>query len=1836
GGDPLGFLAGATNIQPITNQPSPITEHLPLVTGYTFRIDGRALGVHMRQQMLESMQQYGPLPAGFQLDIPEEYAQISGHGEIWLDENGLPFMLTSELRFPPQPNGDQAEATVSTTYSNFDLERIEQATVPLWQNPTAWSQTHLPDPAGIVQQTALLFAIAFSIFLMVLFIAYNWRKPRFYAFVALAITSSMLFSPIIQTSHAQVFYGRYHTDMAAQEARQAEAEKRQEIQEAMYETDWDPHLGVQSNKYEVRSKELGANAQDFSLSTSNLLLNTSSTDTDGDGLTDEVEINDLGTFETLADSDGDNISDYLEVTGFRYDGKDWYLNPHEVDSNQDGILDGVECAVWLESDPSYDPNAICPDTDGDGEPDVFDSDNDGDGVEDAVDLTPNHVVNEVFAASNPLQLEIDNLQTDNPVFVDFQFRPTDPEHLTYYGNVLDWPTGDTEGQITRHLDTTFANTAVDALRSAEPQAGNGDIRLTPMLEIQMPYSAGHYANLPVTAAHDGVDRSLNDSVREWLNTDELDPYSVSVTEDEDSGDLVAYVPVSLTRNQSNSADVAFGARMMYWPSQTDWGDAHEVRLIWMVQMLTDRCINPDDDPENCAREDVMTVIHVYDDEWSLTGIQVTEELGLDVAILYEDPVQDTNLNIDEQLWPVSWNLASTFLRGRDIDNNDKRDVRIDNLQSEIDSWAAAEGDTAYVEVTSFIDQYPHSGYAAHIMMTETVKLLDNAFAGYESQTVPTLMFAQETTQRSLDLSGASVSGSQVALDLDPASVPAELTVELTWSPFEYVDGTWGNANAAEYLTLLEWRLQSDDFFVPVDSSPEAIDEAEGRLIWAQLYYSTLYQGAIGTAELDGEIVWEASTDVPETTHDPQWPKTTFTGASYVGFAFADALSAAAASKLGNSSTSFFKQLKYAFSNSVSDSYKFQFSKYFSSSVFQKTTNVMIGIMTAATVVGVTLFAVGYFTGNDTVLTVGIYILNAVTAITVVVYALNLLHTVYRAATATGQLAIQAAAKSSKFKAVGAIGLAIGLIGAWGFFIAQAVSTGFKNGFERDSALAYAIAATIVILIFFILDASIIGTIIVLLIALVDAILALFGETGFTVWLTEAIASLIYDADLVISNFDDSERFDIGISSLVLANTAEGFTSGNGLFYTIDITNTLKYYSYSSVSEARRTSVAYSIEEDDGDQHSGLENNGMRDDWDSIGDRQVQFSTTIQNGQAIAMPGTGINSDLEGRFYLSEAYSVPYEGCWLVIGIEADCTWYYQKGTNPISLGEFQIFDVLPPTISEFVDLNSWNLGGKIPFPNQLDVDGDGLLALEDGGADPNDENPDSDGDGLDDLYEITNGTDPEKADSDNDGLNDSDELIWATDPLNGDSDNDGLNDYIETTQGWLVTYGNGSVTRVWSDPHTIDADNDTLSDFQEFVFAFNPLVATDPSIIENIIQFDHMQVDEIGTPELLLRFEESAGAIAYADSSGEGHTAICDNSAGDCSSSEVDGRYGSGFALPGKVTSQEINIPNGSYSIGFWFQAESNMPSNQVIELTDSSGDSQDFALLLGGSVVHVIWDGSIVSSVGFSFDSNWHHLAVTMDAENGMSALYLDGVQIDSDPFDTNSDPFNGNDITVEVGRQGMVDLNLDEFVIFNDVITTKQLDNLINGRYNANDLRLAAETELTYRATVTNTHLLQGANGHLVAETGFIEPAIAEPVIVFGFDKDEYITSFYNSTGESSTASCPADGTCPGVIETGQYGRAIEFDGLDDAVSMPVLADHADEYSLSFWINVNSLPTAGQQQLIFDTHSEEDGAMDLYIDDSGKLVLEIAGFVSDNYDSGAVKDSNWTGPHSSQFSFA
>jgi hypothetical protein len=71
GGDPLGFLAGATNIQAAGSESRQYGDVELTLTRYTFDLDGHAFGEHMRLQSVEAMQKYGPIPPNVKLDVPD-------------------------------------------------------------------------------------------------------------------------------------------------------------------------------------------------------------------------------------------------------------------------------------------------------------------------------------------------------------------------------------------------------------------------------------------------------------------------------------------------------------------------------------------------------------------------------------------------------------------------------------------------------------------------------------------------------------------------------------------------------------------------------------------------------------------------------------------------------------------------------------------------------------------------------------------------------------------------------------------------------------------------------------------------------------------------------------------------------------------------------------------------------------------------------------------------------------------------------------------------------------------------------------------------------------------------------------------------------------------------------------------------------------------------------------------------------------------------------------------------------------------------------------------------------------------------------------------------------------------------------------------------------------------------------------------------------------------------------------------------------------------------------------------------------------------------------------
>jgi hypothetical protein len=110
--------------------------------------------------------------------------------------------------------------------------------------------------------------------------------------------------------------------------------------------------------------------------------------------------------------------------------------------------------------------------------------------------------------------------------------------------------------------------------------------------------------------------------------------------------------------------------------------------------------------------------------------------------------------------------------------------------------------------------------------------------------------------------------------------------------------------------------------------------------------------------------------------------------------------------------------------------------------------------------------------------------------------------------------------------------------------------------------------------------------------------------------------------------------------------------------------------------------------------------------------------------------------------------------------------------------------------------------------------------------DPSDALEDMDGDGLLNLEELTEGTDVNDNDSDGDGLFDGEEVhYYFTDPNDVDSDDDGINDgnddFPNDTDNDGLT-NNEEISIYETDPDDDDSDDDSLSDGLEIRLETDP------------------------------------------------------------------------------------------------------------------------------------------------------------------------------------------------------------------------------------------------------------------------------------------------------------------------------------------------------------------------------------------------------------------------------
>ncbi|MFN8446941.1 MAG: LamG-like jellyroll fold domain-containing protein [Caldilineaceae bacterium] len=1450
-GDFLSYLQAMRNVEAHT----PESRAGIQLTRYSFTIDGPTFAAYVRDQMQAAMHAKGELPLNVNLDLPQYYRDMTGNGELWIGENGLPLRQILNLDFPEQ-NEQTVHSQIVVDFSHFGTAQLTPSQLLRsgdWRGLLGSLSASLPNLSPL----ALLFPLLAG---MVLLLRYR-RLRTVYTGLVTALIASMVMGPLLTTLQISTFLTAQSAKAAAQDEQQRSnqaAQKMVDLGRPEFNPQVNPLEAANQNNEEIgRLGDWNSAPQspNLSISASPALQSVDpGTDTDGDGLTDFAEVR-IGTDETYKDSDEDGVPDGLEVRGFALGGKTWYVNALNLDSNNDGLNDGQEWGYNTDGTLRTTPL----DTDSDKVPDLFDPDNDNDGVPDRLDLAPLTAVVATYGENNPLQLTIKNLAANTPTLVDFQIRPSNPDHLWYAFNVIDWPRNDAQGQVQDIDGGTYADLAASEGRSTGANEDFGDMKLVPMLEIRI---NGAVTNLPAQSG--------------------LTPYNITVNNlAADGSQKVVYVPLNVITDERTGQRMAFNARMNYLPSGS-WPSPHNVRLVWATQMLSDLpCdhTNAQDVAAGCASDNyihnVPQVVQSYYDSFTLTGLNVSEQRGAKTALIYEDPTVDGNRKDDVALTALTQGLDQSFISARDADNNGVRDVDINEIARRFNHTtnSGVTGDQRWGLDSALnilnVEQHSYPTFdqaSIFTAMTDTVSILNSRFNSYwasDNSLKPTIAFAYETQSRSLGLDAAwvgsnyvSLSGTTVTVDMLPASI--NTMAGFKWTHYCRSGSAWDICASDNFWSELENRYGT----TPLAEDGSDPDSALGSLFLLQLHNLALSEGVnrmvqVGNALISGQYALDGDSIIATRIRTG-----TIVGTQAVKYI---------ANKM--------VMARYTNPVPVKQQLGAQFRNLTNSRVGRAVlavknirTNRLTGgavvlgvsIIIAGASIGLTYFAQELASGNQDA---KIALRATIVGLQMMVSVVKPLWTIYQLSNAGSASSVLASGSEALgvTKTANAVGAVLAISVVWGFFIYSMVSnkvTPFSPEFNK--ALAETIAATIYIILLTILSATVVGLLIVGIVSVIDAILTAVCELGvddlrtvpgqdgacFTLGTsaTKAIAYLIYNYDLMIN----TKRTDLvapGAPKTQLLDPAKGFVAGNALTVTLPITTHVvhknpdassglyinQHLNLFSPDNLRSSTFRYSLTQPNPETLSGIDRNQMNSSWQNVGEDHKYGLTPMYGGYNSVTPNpvggmkplSGINQPAE--FYLNMGYAVPAYECWgiplLSFIVGSVCYDREFEGNTSTKIDTLR-YDIFPNTLDGLMAKGAKPTGGFGPawdatFPAMHDFDGDGLISTVYGGVDPNDAAWDTDGDGLSDSYELERRAvglpySLTQSDTDNDGLSDAQEAQYGSNPGIADTDNDGLKDGDEVA-GWDITINSTpSLTlRVSSDPSLADTDGDGISDLAE-------------------------------------------------------------------------------------------------------------------------------------------------------------------------------------------------------------------------------------------------------------------------------------------------------------------------------------------------------------------------------------------------------------------------------------
>ena len=272
-----------------------------------------------------------------------------------------------------------------------------------------------------------------------------------------------------------------------------------------------------------------------------------------------------------------------------------------------------------------------------------------------------------------------------------------------------------------------------------------------------------------------------------------------------------------------------------------------------------------------------------------------------------------------------------------------------------------------------------------------------------------------------------------------------------------------------------------------------------------------------------------------------------------------------------------------------------------------------------------------------------------------------------------------------------------------------------------------------------------------------------------------------------------------------------------------------------------------------------------------------------------------------------------------------------------------------------------------------------------------------------------------------------------------------------------------------------------------------------------------------------------------------------------------------------------------SQSVSFWMNtAFTGISGNSIIySVYAGAGISLNVYYLTGGTLYFLTRynNNSITFTTTQTFnDSQWHHVAVTIDVPNSKRKIYIDNTLTDTETLPAAA--YGGTGTTgVALGTNGNFNSqyykgDLDQVRIFSKALSSDEVDTL----YNNGD----GETACVYTST-----------------TDIVDyPTGTTPVAYYKLD---------NSSEDYSTGT--NDGTDTNVeYRFGRFGQAAVFNGSSSYIDTNYTLTSDTSLSFSFWLNVNDY--ASNDHYIFSdlSSSATDRRIGIRITSSGYFSVDVS----------------------------